>query len=77
MSTTPRPLHTELPHADDELMSIAEVAELVRVPEGTVRYWRHLGQGPRGFRIGRSVRFWRTEVVRWLDEQSRRPQVGD
>ena len=77
MSTMPRPLHTGLPHADDELMSIAEVAELVRVPEGTVRYWRHLGQGPRGFRIGRSVRFWRTEVVRWLDEQSRRPQIGD
>jgi excisionase family DNA binding protein len=76
MSTAPTS-HPELPHADDELMSIAEVAELVRVPEGTVRYWRHLGQGPRGFRIGRSVRFWRTEVVRWLDEQSRRPQIGD
>lgn len=50
---------------------------LVRVPEATLRYWRHLGTGPHGFRIGRSVRYWRNEVVHWLSEQSRHPQVGD
>lgn len=77
MSTTPASLHRELPHADDELMTLKEVAALVRVPEATLRYWRHLGTGPRGFRIGRSVRYWRNEVVHWLDEQSRHPQIGD
>ena len=77
MSTTSLSLHPELPHADDELMSLKEVAALVRVPEATLRYWRHLGTGPRGFRVGRSVRYWHNEVVHWLEEQSRRPQAGD
>ena len=77
MSTTSHSLHRELPHADDELMTIKEVATLVRVPEATLRYWRHLGTGPRGFRIGRSVRYWRNDVVHWLEEQSRHPQAGE
>ena len=77
MSTTSHSLHRELPHADDELMTIKEVATLVRVPEATLRYWRHLGTGPRGFRIGRSVRYWRNDVMHWLEEQSRHPQAGD
>lgn len=52
-------------------MTLKEVAALVRAPEATRRYWRHLGTGPHGFRIGRSVRYWRNEVVHWLDERSR------
>jgi predicted DNA-binding transcriptional regulator AlpA len=58
------------PHADDELLTIQEVADVVRVPVATLRYWRHLGTGPRSFRIGRSVRYWRTEVFTWLDDQA-------
>ena len=77
MSTTSHSLHRELPHADDELMTLKEVATLVRVPEATLRYWRHLRTGPRGFRIGRSVRYWRNDVVHWLEEQSRHPQPDD
>ena len=34
------------PHADDELLTIQEVADVVRVPVATLRYWRHLGSGP-------------------------------
>lgn len=77
MSTTSHSLHRELPHADDELMTLKEVATLVRVTEATLRYWRHLRTGPRGFRIGRSVRYWRNDVIHWLEEQSRHPQAGD
>lgn len=58
------------PHADDELLSMTEVATIVRVPVATLRYWRNLGTGPHSFRIGRSVRYWRTEVLTWLEEQS-------
>ena len=77
MSTTADSLHRELPHADDELMTIKEVATLVRVPEATLRYWRHLGKGPHSFRVGRSVRYWRNDVVHGLEEQSRHPRAGD
>jgi len=74
MSNAYRAEEPDLPHANDELMTMKEVAALVRVPEATLRYWRHLGKGPRGFRVGRSVRYWRTEVALWLEEQSRHPQ---
>jgi len=64
------------PHANDELLTIKEVAEIVRVPEATLRYWRHLGTGPRSFRIGRSVRYWKTEVALWLEDESSNPQTS-
>ena len=59
------------PRLDDEMLTMKEVAALLRVPEATLRYWRHLGTGPRGFRLGRSVRYWRTEVWAWLATQTR------
>lgn len=71
MSNAYRESVPDLPHSGDELMSMKEVAELVRVPIATLRYWRHLGTGPRGFRIGRSVRYWRAEVWAWIEEQTR------
>jgi predicted DNA-binding transcriptional regulator AlpA len=74
MSNTYRADEPQLPHAADELLTMKEVAAVLRVPEATLRYWRHLSKGPRGFRVGRSVRYWRTEVASWLEDQSRHPQ---
>jgi excisionase family DNA binding protein len=54
---------------DDTLHTLAEVAELLRVPPATLRYWRHLGSGPRSFRVGRHVRYYRTDVEDWLRTQ--------
>jgi predicted DNA-binding transcriptional regulator AlpA len=70
MSNTQRAIVPDTPHADDELLTMQEVADVVRVPVATLRYWRHLGIGPRSFRIGRSVRYWRAEVFAWLDDQA-------
>lgn len=42
--------------SDDELLTITEVVTMVRPPVATLGYWRHLGTGPRGFRVGRGVR---------------------
>lgn len=36
-------------------LTTAEVAELLRAPIETVRYWRHIGKGPDSFKIGRRV----------------------
>ncbi|HET7355998.1 MAG TPA: helix-turn-helix domain-containing protein [Nocardioidaceae bacterium] len=68
------PVRPALSHAGDELLTLKEVADLLRVPEATLRYWRHLGTGPRGFRLGRSVRYWRTDLTLWLTEQTNRPR---
>jgi predicted DNA-binding transcriptional regulator AlpA len=55
-----------------ELLTLTEAADMVRVPAATLRYWRHLGDGPRGFRIGRRVMFRRGEIEAWLVEQERK-----
>jgi excisionase family DNA binding protein len=51
------------------LMTMDEVAEYLRVPKDTVYHWRKHGQGPRGFRTGRYVRFRRSDVDAWLETQ--------
>lgn len=53
----------------DARLTIEEVAELLRMPVATLRYWRVLGTGPRGFIIGRRLRYVRADVFRWLVEQ--------
>lgn len=52
-----------------DLMTIKEVSGETRVPEPTLRYWRHKNEGPRSFRIGRRVMYRRSDVEAWLDEQ--------
>lgn len=68
--TTVHTANPGTPHVNDDLLSISEVADLVRVPVATLRYWRHLGTGPHSFKVGRSVRYWRTDVLQWLEERS-------
>jgi len=52
-----------------ELLTTDEVAVITRAPVATVRYWRHLGTGPRSFRVGRRVVYRRSEVEQWLSER--------
>lgn len=61
---------------DDDLLTIREVADIVRVPIATLRYWRHLDKGPHSFRVGRGVRYWRRDVHVWLQEQSNGPHAA-
>lgn len=51
------------------LLTVPEVASLVRAPESTVRYWRHMGTGPKSFKVGRRVMFRQEDVEAWLEEQ--------
>lgn len=53
----------------DELLTLAEVARLLRVSPATVRYWRHQHTGPLSFRIGRHVRYRRCDVLNWIARQ--------
>ena len=60
-------------HENDELLTLKEAGALVRKSEDTMRYYRHLGTGPRSFRIGRRIYYWKTDVIVWLLEQSNAP----
>lgn len=48
-----------------------EVAELCRTTPETVRYWRHVGKGPKSFRLGRRV-LYATEDVQAFIEAARK-----
>jgi hypothetical protein len=54
---------------DQDLLTITVAAELVRAPVATLRYWRHLGTGPRSFRFGRRVLYRRDDLRTWVDAQ--------
>lgn len=51
--------------ADDVFLTTAEVAARYRTTPSTVRYWRHLGTGPKGVVIGRRVLYRESELIRW------------
>ncbi len=48
-----------------------EVAEMCRTSPNTVRFWRHVGRGPRSFKVGRRVLYAKDDVESWLEELQR------
>ena len=54
---------------EPELLTITEAADLLRAPVATLRYWRHLGTGPRSFRLGRRVLYRSDDLRTWIDAQ--------
>jgi excisionase family DNA binding protein len=56
----------------DRLMSITDLSEMLGVPIDTLYGWRHRGEGPGGYRVGRHVRCRRATVEAWLDTQADR-----
>jgi excisionase family DNA binding protein len=63
---------TDSTRVTSDLMTLAEAAAHLRTPVATLRYWRHLGTGPAGFRLGRRVVFRRADLDRWVCEQQER-----
>lgn len=52
-----------------DLWDIEDVAAHLRVPKQTLYTWRRTGYGPRGFRVGKHLR-WRPETVAaWVRQQ--------
>jgi len=39
----------------EELLTLSEAAEILKVPVNTLRWWRQLGTGPEFFKIGRHL----------------------
>jgi excisionase family DNA binding protein len=51
--------------AGEKLMSLTDVSEMLGIPVHTLYRWRHNGDGPAGYRVGRHVRY-RREAVEGL-----------
>jgi hypothetical protein len=74
--TTP---HIPFPERDaEELLTLSEVAEILKVPVNTLRWWRQLGTGPEFFKIGRHLVTTVGDVRRFIREQRRasQPVIG-
>ena len=57
-----------------DYFTIPEIADRYRTTEATVRYWRHVGYGPEGVKLGARVLYPREQVEafdRQLREQAR------
>lgn len=52
------------------LMSPQEVADYLGVPVRSVYHWRHQGEGPAGFRVGKHVRYRPEDVDAWLEQRA-------
>ena len=61
---------------EPDLLTITEAADLLRAPVATLRYWRHLGTGPRSFRLGRRVLYRRDDLHAWIDAQHGQVTAG-
>jgi excisionase family DNA binding protein len=56
-----------------QLLSPADVASYLGVPLRTVYGWRSRGVGPRGYRVGRHVRYVLDDVDAWLEDHRDAP----
>lgn len=59
-------------------LTTAEVAERYRTAESTVRYWRHIGYGPKSIKVGRRALYTEAELDRWeAAQESEQQTTGD
>ncbi len=58
-----------------QLMTSKQVAEMLSIPEGTLRYWRTSGIGPVWHKLEGSIRYDVEDVSRYLEKNRRIPSV--
>ncbi len=59
--------HEQQPPALESLLTLQELADYTKTPLSTLYSLRYENRGPRGCRIGRSLRFRITDINDWLD----------
>ena len=59
----------------EEILTVREVAEFLKVTERTIYRLATEGQIP-SFKVGGSWRFQRTDLIQWMNEQAK-GQTGD
>ncbi|GAA1242742.1 helix-turn-helix transcriptional regulator [Oryzihumus leptocrescens] len=55
----------------EPLWTPQDVAAFLNVPAKTVYEWRCKDYGPPGRRVGRHLRYRPSEVIAWLDDETR------
>ena len=55
----------------DDLLDDEKLSGVLDVPVGTLANWRYQGRGPRFIKVGRAVRYRRSDVEAWLERNAR------
>jgi excisionase family DNA binding protein len=53
----------------DRLLTVHDLAAYLGVPVTTLYQWRYRREGPRGFRVGRHIRYQWADVTEWIEHQ--------
>jgi excisionase family DNA binding protein len=67
----PRDVEEPAEVADGEsqaVLSIQEVAKLLNVPVSTIYGWKRRGEGPPYYKVGRKLRYRKSDARKWLAE---------
>jgi prophage regulatory protein len=60
-------------------MTHLRTADLVKeygIPEATWRWWRHRGEGPRSFKLGKTVFYAADDVAEWVESEKTKTAKG-
>ncbi|WP_232375005.1 helix-turn-helix transcriptional regulator [Mycolicibacterium mengxianglii] len=60
-----------------ERLTLKEASEYLRVPVGTLRWFRQCGTGPTSYVLGRRVFYDPADLERWVDAQKVATRRGD
>ena len=58
---------------NSEIMTEADVAELMQVTVRTVQGWRYNKIGPPYTKIGGTIRYRRSQILEWMSDQRTEP----
>lgn len=64
----------ERPRGD--FLTLSEVADILRVPVNTLRWWRQQGSGPHYFKIGRRLVTTVGDLATWVEAQKHDSDPG-
>ena len=53
----------------EPLIDVQQLADYLDVPVKTLYAWRYRREGPPAFRVGRHLRYRRTDIQRWIQQQ--------
>lgn len=53
----------------ERLLRIEQVTDVTGVPEATLRWKRHMGEGPRSFKLAGRVVYKESDVEAWVEAQ--------
>jgi excisionase family DNA binding protein len=53
----------------EDYYTVEQLSAHLDVPVGTLRHWRQHGRGPEAVKIGKHLRYYKSDVETWLREQ--------